>query len=599
MTKLSVSLQEAYLKIGQSIIFNHLSFSLNSHDKACLVGRNGTGKSTLLRVLAGIQELESGIKTIQKGCKVSYLPQEPCFDTKETVLNYVMKGLPPEHAFDTHLALNYLDQLSIDPDRVVTTLSGGESRRADLARALASKPDLLLLDEPTNHLDLPTIQWLEKTLQSFAGSILLISHDRYFLEAVTSKVLWLDRGQLKILSKSFKYFEEWSETILEQEEKERHKLERKIHHETIWSHQGITARRKRNQGRLRALYGLREERAQYIDTTQKVSFATQYPPGSGDMIIEAINVSKTYHDRPILSPFSLRILRKDRIGILGPNGAGKTTLIQILTGNLPPDQGHVNFGTRLLPVYLDQKRESLSADKTIFQILCPQGGENIYVQGAQRHVTSYMKDFLFLPEQLHTPVRVLSGGERNRLLLAVAFSKPSNLMILDEPTNDLDMETLDLLEEALNEYQGTLIVVSHDRAFLDKVVTATIALEGDGVLKLYAGGYSDYIQQRAREHEEIKTVKKEKYKEAGSSASPKKLSYNQVRRLNALPQEIESLSEAIKTLESQLQSPELYEKDQKRLQELTTKLADHMKKKETLEHEWLELEMLQEEYAQR
>jgi ATP-binding cassette subfamily F protein uup len=435
------------LNLGAHLLFRGVDVSISRGEKVCLFGRNGAGKSTLLKIIAGLKEADEGTRFVQPGCKISYLPQEPDFPAHTTIFDYVKEGLGDDLKEQVHKVEAILDTMKLNPSLKLQTLSGGEGRRVALAKALVSEPDILLLDEPTNHLDLPAIEWLESYLGNFPGSFILISHDRAFLEHLTDTTFWLDRGTLRRFDKGFQYFEAWAEDILEREEREKEKLDKLIAKETVWSYQGITARRKRNQGRLNALYNMRALRKDQIERTGSVKLGLETGEISGKLVIEAKNISKKFEHREILKPFSTRILRGDRIGIIGPNGAGKTTLVKILVGLLAPDQGSVRLGKNLSTVFLDQKRTTLKPEDTVWETLCDQGGDQVMVRGQPRHVIGYLKDFLFDPAQARSPIHSLSGGERNRLLLAKALAKPSNLLILDEPTNDLDMDTLDLLQE--------------------------------------------------------------------------------------------------------------------------------------------------------
>jgi ATP-binding cassette subfamily F protein uup len=597
-----VNLQGISLGFGSKTLFTKAELAIGKRERICLVGRNGAGKSTLLKIIAGLIEPESGERFVQPGCQVAYLPQEPVIPKGLTLVDYITEGLSAENEDNHYLVDAMLDTINLDGSLIVSSMSGGEKRRAAIGRALVSQPDILLLDEPTNHLDLPTIEWLETTLEGFAGGFVLISHDRTFLNRLTKTTLWVDRGIVRRLNKGFEHFDEWSEKMLEQEEIERGKLDKLIAQETSWSRQGISARRKRNQGRLRKLYDLRSNRARQIERGGGVKLDSEIGNVSGALVIEAKHISKTYGDRVILDDFSIRIVRGDRIGIIGPNGAGKTTLLRLLTGDLLPDKGHVKLGTNLTPVYLDQNRAQLDPETSLWATLCETGGDHVMVRGKPRHVVSYLRDFLFEEAQARSPVKSLSGGERNRLLLAKAMAKFSNFLILDEPTNDLDMETLDLLQEMLAEYEGTLILVSHDRSFLDRVVTSTIVMEGDGHTQEYAGGYSDYIsQRRALENPQPqKTLKDKKVNTpAPDPTSPiKKLSYHQQRQLEQLPQKISDLEMAIQEINVILADSTLFSQDPGAFLKAADRLKHKQKELEKCEEEWLQLETLREEIEQ-
>ena len=479
------ALRDATLGFGGRPLFAGLTIALARGDRACLVGRNGSGKSTLMKALAGLQDLDGGEVFLQPGTRVAYLPQDPQLPPEQSVGEFVAGGLPPGEADARHQVAASLAPLGLASDRRLGSLSGGETRRTALARALVSAPELLLLDEPTNHLDLPTITWLEELLARFRGALLLVSHDRAFLAAVSKVTFWLDRGRIKRLDQGYAHFEAWAEAESAREARDKHRLERQILREERWLVRGVTARRKRNQGRLARLGELRRQRAEWLSAPGRAQLAAAGAAGSGTLVIEAEGLAKAFTGSdgtalPLLRDFSTRIRRGDRIGIIGPNGAGKTTLLKLLTGELAPDSGSVRLGSNLEKIYFDQRRESLEPEATLWQSLVPGGGDSLMVGGRQRHVVSYLKDFLFDEAQARQPVKSLSGGEKNRLLLARLFARPSNLLLMDEPTNDLDLETLDLLLEVLDDYSGTLLLVSHDRDFLDRLVTGVIALEGDG-----------------------------------------------------------------------------------------------------------------------
>ncbi|MGI9418735.1 MAG: ABC-F family ATP-binding cassette domain-containing protein [Geminicoccaceae bacterium] len=489
-----LTLRNAHLKIGRQTLFADLDVAIARDDRICLVGRNGAGKSTLLKAIAGSIELDGGERFLQPRTTIAYLPQEPRLTAGATARDVALEGLPTDQDPETgrHLADAALARFGIDPALATDAVSGGEARRIALAQTLVGKPEILLLDEPTNHLDIQAIERLESDLEGFRGAMVMISHDRRFLASLSTRTWWLDRGQVRVLDDGFDGFERWSQDVLAQEETELHRLNKAIEAETEWLHFGVTARRKRNQGRLRRLQAMRQERAEHLRPEGQVKLESQRAAMSGRMVIEAKSISKRFGDRVIIDDFSTRIMRGDRIGIIGPNGVGKTTLIRLLTGGLRPDDGTVRLGTNLDIAAIDQRRDLLDLTMSPWQTLCPDGGDQVEVQGRFRHVAGYLRDFLFRPEQLRTPIRALSGGERNRLLLAAQLARPANLLVLDEPTNDLDMETLDLLQEMLTEFDGTLLLVSHDRDFLDRLVTATIVLEGDGSAVEHAGGYSEW-----------------------------------------------------------------------------------------------------------
>ncbi|MEI8146063.1 MAG: ABC-F family ATP-binding cassette domain-containing protein, partial [Alphaproteobacteria bacterium] len=489
-----LTLQNISLTFGGTPLLVDANISVEAGDRLALVGRNGSGKSTLLKIAAGFVEADGGRRFAQPSATIRYLPQEPELADFPTTLAYVEAGLGPGD--DAYRARYLLESLGLTGAEPTANLSGGEAKRAALARVLAPEPDILILDEPTNHLDLPAIEWLEQTVKASSSAIVMISHDRRFLETLSRATVWLDRGMTRRLDKSFASFEAWRDEVLEQEERDRHKLDRRIADEEHWLRYGVSARRKRNVKRLARLHTLRKDYREHRKAVGQVTISVTEAELSGKRIVEAIGVSKSYGDRPIVTDLSLRILRGDRLGIVGPNGAGKTTLVGLLTGTLQPDQGTVTLGANLAMATLDQKREAIDPVTPLAEALTSGRGDYVTVGGESRHVVGYMKDFLFAPEQKGTPVGVLSGGERGRLFLARALASPANLLVLDEPTNDLDLETLDLLEEMLADFPGTLILVSHDRDFLDRVCTAVLVSEGEGRWVEYAGGYSDMLVQR-------------------------------------------------------------------------------------------------------
>ncbi|WP_207458308.1 ATP-binding cassette domain-containing protein [Azospirillum sp. SYSU D00513] len=594
------ALQGVSVTFGGRPLFESIDLSLGRGDRACLVGRNGSGKSTLMKLVAGIIQPDGGERFVQPGARIAYLPQEPDFTGMKTVHDYVAAGLPEDESDELHKVDAVLDRLQVPGHLDPATLSGGEARRTALARTLVGNPDVMLLDEPTNHLDLPTIEWLEGELLSYRGGLLLISHDRAFLNRLARRTLWLDRGTVRATDRGFTEFEAWQAEVFESEEIAAQKLDRKIAGEMKWLREGISARRTRNMGRVRALQQLRRDRSENIKGGQQAKLAVAEAERGGRLVIEAEHIAKGFDTadgrKTVVKDFSTRILRGDRIGLIGPNGAGKSTLLKILTGQIQPDSGTVKLGTNLETAYFDQKREGLDPEDTIRQVLCPFGGDSVMVNGSPRHVAGYMKDFLFDTRQLDSPVKSLSGGERNRLLLARLFARPSNLMILDEPTNDLDIDTLDLLEEVLGDYQGTLLLVSHDRDFLDRLVTATIAVEGDGVVAEYAGGYSDYLVQRPDKGPAAQAAAKPK--PAAQAAAPKprgKLSYKDQRELDELPGRMDKLTAEVAKLEKDLTDPNLFTRDPAKFQKTTELLQTRQNDLAAAEERWLELEALREE----
>ncbi len=593
----SLLLQDISLTFGTVPLLAGAGLSVAPGDRICLVGRNGSGKSTLLRIAADLIQPDTGRRFAQPGATIRYLPQEPDLSGFATTQAYVEDGLDHATDADRHRARYLLDQLGLAGHDDPTTLSGGELRRAALARVLAPAPDILLLDEPTNHLDLPGIEWLETELASMRSGLVLTSHDRRLLERITRATVWLDRGITRTLDQGFEAFESWRDTVLEQEEIERHKLSRRISREEDWLRYGVTARRKRNQKRLADLHALRKKRKEQRAATGTVRLEAARADLSGRLVMVAELVGKAYGDRTIVRDFSTRILRGDRVGIVGANGAGKTTLLNLLTGALVPDAGEVRLGTSLAQVTLDQRRETLDPAQILSQALTGGNGDTVTVGGQTRHVIGYMKDFLFGPEQANTPVGVLSGGERGRLTLARAFARPSNLMVLDEPTNDLDLETLELLQERLAEYPGTVLLVSHDRDFLDRVVTSVIAAAGDGRWIEYAGGYTDMLAQRGPAPAAVPAVAKPRPAASArpqSAPRPGRMSFRDRHALETLPARIAALQSEIARLNAVLADPDLYARDPARFGALTTALAAAQDRLAAAEERWLSLEMLRE-----
>src|SRR3954469_21194146 len=499
-------LKDITVAFGGKKLLDGAELSVAQSDRLCLVGRNGSGKSTLLKIAAGLMEADSGTRFAQPGATVRYLAQEPDMSGYATTREFVEAGLNPHE--DLNRAFYLLGNLGLSGDENPATLSGGEARRAALARALAPRPDILLLDEPTNHLAVNAIEWLEGEIKSSRCALVLINHYRRFLENLSRVTVWLDRGKTHRLEKSFASFEAWRDEILEKEETERHKLERRIAAEEDWVRYGVTGRRKRNVGRLARLRGMRTQRREQIGQLGTVKMEAAEGAGSGTKVVDAKGVSFSYGDREIVRDFSMRIHRGDRIALVGPNGVGKTTLLKLLTGKLKPQKGNVKLGQGILMAELDQNRSKLHPEQSLAAAVPEGSGDTVMVAGKPRHVMNYLQDFLFTPQQARTPVKVLSGGERARLLLAKLFAIPSNFLVLDEPTNDLDLETLDLLEEVIADYEGTVLVVSHDRDFLDRVATQIVAAEGDGRFAEYTGGYSDMMAQRAPKAEKLPSPKK-------------------------------------------------------------------------------------------
>ena len=595
-----LALQNIRLTLGSTLLLEDAELSITSGEKVALVGRNGSGKSTLLKIAAGEIEADGGRRFLQPGVTIRYLPQEPDLTGYATTLDYAAAGL--EAGNDPHRARYLLEHLGLTGSEETGRLSGGEARRAALARVLAPEPDILLLDEPTNHLDLPAIEWLEAELASLRSALVFISHDRRFLSDLTRATVWLDRGVTRRLNKGFSGFEEWRDTVLEEEETTRHKLDRQIVREEHWLTYGVTARRKRNVRRLEGLHNLRQERRDQKRQLGAVKISVAEADLSGKMVLEADHISKRFGDRVIVDDFTTRVIRGDRIGIVGANGAGKTTLIKLLTGELAPDTGRVRLGSNLEIATLDQRRARLDPTSTLKEAITAGGSDTLTINGTPKHVMGYMKDFLFTPEQARTAVEKLSGGERGRLALARLLALPSNFLVLDEPTNDLDLETLDLLQEMLGDYPGTVVVVSHDRDFLDRVATSVIVAEGEGAWTEYAGGYSDMVAQRGygvtKPQLERPTAKAGRNAPMPSIAAPTtraKLSFKQKHALETLPKEIARLSAEIERLSAQLADPAFYARDPKAFAAASDKLDAAETAKTKAENDWLELELLREE----
>ncbi|AIC29413.1 ABC transporter ATP-binding protein [Rhizobium etli bv. mimosae str. IE4771] len=598
-----LKLDDIFLSFGGAPLLAGASLQVEPGDKICLVGRNGSGKSTLLKIAAGLVEAQSGELFRHPSSTVRYLEQAPDFAEFKTVQAYAEAGLGPGD--DPYRVTYLLSHLGLTGEEDPKTLSGGESRRAALARVLAPEPDILLLDEPTNHLDLPTIEWLEGELQKSRSALVLISHDRRFLEKVSTATVWLDRGTSRRLDRGFAHFEAWRDQVLEAEEQEQHKLGKAIEREEHWLRYGVTARRKRNMRRLGELQTMRSQYRGHKGPQGTVQATAADAQESGKLVIEADKITKSFGERAIVAPFSIRVHRGDCIGLVGPNGAGKTTLLKMLTGQLSPDSGTIKLGTNLEIATLDQKREDLDPEDTLANYLTDGRGENLIVNGEQRHVTGYMKEFLFQPEQARTPIRSLSGGERARLMLARILSRPANLLILDEPTNDLDIETLDLLQEIVAGFPGTVILVSHDRDFLDRTVTSTIAPAvpdaPDGRWIEYAGGYSDMLAQRKGALEERKKAEKAAEKPKVQETAPAaagakgKLSFKQKFALENLPKEMSKAEAEIAKRELVMADPNLFTRDPAAFNRLAAEMEKLRAGLTAMEEEWLQLEMLREE----
>ena len=588
-----LTIKNARLSFGLTPLFTGIDLNISRGDKICLVGRNGSGKSTLMKVICGQIEADTAEIFIQPGTKISYMPQEPDFDGFSTLREYILSGLDNNVAEQAYKADILIEYLEIMENQAPSASSGGELKKASLAKALVGEPDILLLDEPTNHLDISTIEKLEEIINKFKGAVVVISHDRMFLNHVSEKSFWLDRGILHSSNKGFLHFDEWQEQILEQEIIAQKYLNKKIEEETEWLHKGVTARRKRNQGRLRRLQQLRQERREQIKQIGSVNLEIDLSELRSRLVIEAKHIYKTYGSRELVKDFSIRVMKGNRLGIVGPNGAGKTTLIKLLTKKLAPDSGFVRIGKNLEEAYFDQNRMTLDPKKTLWKTLCNEG-DHIWVRGRYRHVVAYLKDFLFKPDQAQCPVSALSGGEKNRLMLAVALARPSNFLVLDEPTNDLDMDTLDLLQEVLDEYQGTILIVSHDRDFMDKVATSLLYMKGDGTITEHVGSYSELLE-KLRGTPEKKLPNPGRKEVSNTSLSNQKngvnkLSYKDKRLLEVLPDEIAVLEKRIAEIEQRLYAEtDLYSRAPEEFDNLTKELKTSREEKEQKENTWLEI----------
>jgi ABC transport system ATP-binding/permease protein len=595
-----LSYEDLGLIQGEGWLFRGLDLYVGDRDRLALIGRNGAGKTTLLKCLAALIDTDEGKRTIVPGTHVVLLEQDPTMDGHATLQDWVLSG---RDAPEAHEAAAIADQLGIDLARPTTTASGGERRRAAIARALAQNPDVLLLDEPTNHLDLGAIEWLEEWLKRFTGAFIVISHDRAFLTRLTRSCIWLDRGELRRAEIGFGGFEAWTERVYEEEARAAEKLDAKLKLELHWLQRGVTARRRRNQGRLAKLHEMRAQRAAMLGAAGTAKLALAKDDVRSKTVIEAVDVSKSYGERSIVRDFTLRIQRGDRIGIVGPNGAGKTTLLKLLTGELQPDSGTVTKAKTLSGIVIDQQRKLMEPQKRVKDVLA-NGGDWIEVRGAKKHIKGYLKEFLFDPALTDAPIGSLSGGERSRLLLAREFAREANLLVLDEPTNDLDLETLDLLQEVIADYDGTVLIVSHDRDFLDRTVTITLGLDGSGKIDVVAGGYEDWVRQRYEAHRQRSSAKAgaQGRAKAAPSGTPgprpspgKKLSYNDQRDYDRLPGEIERMQADIVTAEAALADPDLYTRDPDHFTELTERIARHRADIEAAELRWLEVAEMAEQ----
>jgi len=585
------------LTFGGNPLFEGLTLVVQPGDRVALVGRNGSGKSTLMKVMAGLTEVDRGNRTVPPGITVGYMEQDPDLSGYATLGDFAASNLP--EGMEYKLAV-VAEGLKFNPDMAVATASGGERRRAALAKLLAEEPELMLLDEPTNHLDIQAIEWLEAELSQTRTAFVLISHDRAFLRALTRATLWVDRGEVRRRESGFDGFEEWRETVWAEEDDARHKLDRKIKAEAKWAVEGISARRKRNQGRVRALADLRAERSSQIRRQGTAALALESGPVSGKKVIEAKGITKSFGDKLLIKDFDLRILRGDRVAFVGPNGAGKTTLLKMLTGELAPDTGSVSLGTNLEIAVFDQARARLDAEATLWDNLTGDplmrvsgAADQVMVRGQPKHVVAYLKDFLFDEAQARAPVRSLSGGEKARLLLAKLMAQPSNLLILDEPTNDLDVETLDLLQDILGDYDGTVLLVSHDRDFIDRIATATIALEGQGRASVWPGGWSDYAAQRGPSVAQSGMATVPGSRPAAAKAGAVKpapgLSFTEQKRLDDLPALIARLEAEIAKLATLLADAELFSREPAKFRKASEAMADRQAALAQAESDWLEL----------
>jgi ATP-binding cassette subfamily F protein uup len=581
-----LSFEKLGLVQGEGWLFRDLDVHIGPRDRLALIGRNGAGKTTLLKCLAGTIDTDEGIRKIVPGTRVVLLEQDPDMRAFATLEEWVLAG---EGAPEAHEAAAIADQIGIDLSRDVKTASGGERRRAAIVRALAQDPDVLLLDEPTNHLDLGAIDWLEDWLNRFKGAFVVISHDRTFLTRLTKSCLWLDRGTIRRAEIGFGGFDAWTDKVYEEERRAAEKLDAKLAIEEHWLHRGVTARRRRNQGRLAKLHEMRAQRAVMLGAPGTAKLALTRDDSKTKTVIDAEHVSKNFGERPIIRDFSLRVQRGDRIGLVGSNGAGKTTLLRLLTKELAADSGKVTHAKTLSGIVIDQQRKLMEPAKRVRDVLA-EGGDWIDVRGTKKHIKGYLKEFLFAPELTEAPIASLSGGERSRLLLAREFARESNLLVLDEPTNDLDLETLDLLQEVIADYEGTVLIVSHDRDFLDKTVTVTLGLDGSGTVDVVAGGYEDWVKRRTP----VKTPGKAKPAPSSESApkpaaAAKKLSYKDQRDLERLPGEVARIDGELMAVEELLHDPDLYLQDPKRFADLSARADALRSDKDAAEERWLEV----------
>lgn len=606
MASTLLSLRDVSLIIDQAPLFSGINLHVREGERHCLIGRNGAGKTTLLKLLVGELEPDEGERFVQPGTRIGMLAQEPRWKGDPTVMEFASELLEPGEEYRAEWLLA---EAGLQPDQKMNTLSGGGVKRAALARVLAYQPEVLLLDEPTNHLDVLAIEWLEQQIKNYRGAVIIISHDRSFLVNITNRMLWLDRGGMRTQDEGFARFEQWMEEIVLAEAKEMQRLGKKLEDEQHWLKYGVTARRRRNQRRMAELQSLREriktERAHVAKATTSVQGMNVKVDKSAERAVEMEHIAKRYalpdgDQKVIAKDFTVSVIRGDRIGLVGPNGVGKTSVIKMMLGHETPDAGTVTLGARLDISWFDQRRESLDPTKTLWDTLCPTGGDFVQVGGEMRHVVSYLKDFLFAQEQAKSPVGSLSGGEANRLLLAKILASPGNLLILDEPTNDLDMDTLEVLLDVLGEYNGTLIVVSHDRDFLDRLVNRCWLFEGEGEITEIIGGYKEckaWLDAKPKKVVAAKVVAEKPVGERKSNAKPGKLSFKLERELALLPEKIEALKREIAALEDELADTSLYKRNAVRFDEASRRLPAAQKELADAEERWLELEMMKEELA--
>jgi ATP-binding cassette subfamily F protein uup len=610
---LALSINEAMITFGGKPLFEDLSFNIHENDKICLVGKNGAGKSTLMHMITGEKDLDGGARWQAPGVTVGYLQQDTIPEPTQTVFDYIFSGLPKElQTVDYEYMVDIVSEpLELRQQDKMGHLSGGQVRRAALAKALVEEPDILLLDEPTNHLDLEAIQWLEEYLKAYRGALLCVSHDRTFLRNISDKVFWLDRGQVRVCPQGYSYFEEWSENLMDQERRELENRQKILNQEQDWASRGVKARRKRNVRRVELMKNerdkLRSDKSIFNKTMRKIELEPLTALQASKVVVEFFKVCKSFKDgekeRVILDKFNLRVMRGDRIGILGKNGSGKTSFLKMLIGAMEPDMGKVKLAKTLQISYFDQKRSTLNPKHTLRKTLCPTGGDYVDVNGKPRHVCGYLKDFMFDPQSAQDHVSTLSGGQKNRLMLAKVLANPGSFLILDEPTNDLDMETLDMLEELLVNFEGTLFIVSHDRDFLDQTVSKIIAFEGEGEVEGYVGGYTDYLEAKAGGSSKIAKIESEIEAPVATKKAVKqdkkanKLSFNLQFELDKLPAKVDSLEKEIAEIMTAMADPELYTTDPTLFDKKSRRMGIAQTELEAAEARWLELEEQQDSFT--